>query len=108
MEFFFDSANRNLQQKYPLLYKKRGGNRFHNKTKHIIDGYGWLNTIYELAREGIFTKGTKHNAIECVENEQMDIIFTFLSWKSAQADYEVANAKLRNKEERQKQKMNTK
>ena len=101
MEFFFDQANKYLKLKYPNLYKK-GGNRFHNKTKYIIDGYGWLNTIYELAKDGIFTKGADKNAVECIEDESLEIIFTYLSWKSAQAEYEVQNAKLRNKEQDRK------
>ena len=53
----------------------------------MVEGYGWLNTIYRLAKVGVFTKGTKHNAIESVEETNLREVLTYLSWESADAEY---------------------
>ena len=55
----------------------------------IIKSYGWLNSLYDIAKCGLFTTHP-HNAVDSVRNENMWVIFTYLSWKTAQAEYESA------------------
>jgi|19_taG_2_1085344.scaffolds.fasta_scaffold120375_2 hypothetical protein len=52
-----------------------------------MKGFGWLNTLYDLAIDGVFTR-TPHNAIESVEKTNLFEVLTFLSWKSAKNEYE--------------------
>ncbi len=49
--------------------------------------YGWLNTLYDVAKTGLFTFAP-YNAIDSVRNQNLFKIFTFLSWKSANNEYE--------------------
>ena len=54
-----------------------------------MSGFGWLNTLYDLANDGVFTKGPT-NAIESVQGTNLYEVFTFLSWKTARNEYEAA------------------
>ncbi len=49
--------------------------------------YGWLNTLYDVAKSGLFTKQPNH-AVDSVRTENLYVIFTYLSWKSASNEYE--------------------
>lgn len=65
--------------------------------------YGWLNTLYDVAKTGLFTSN-QMNAVESVKAENLYTIFTYLSWKSASVEYE--NEVKKGMEEEQKQKQN--
>lgn len=52
-------------------------------------GFGWLNTLYDLSIDGVFTR-EPHNAIESVEHTNLYEVMTFLSWKTARNEYESA------------------
>lgn len=59
--------------------------------------YGWLNTLYDIALDGIFTRDGK-DAVQSVKDEKLYKVLTFVSWKTAKNDYEIAV-----REEQQKQ-----
>ena len=90
----------NIKSKYPNLYGKQTGTG--KKISHILNEYGWLNSIYEVAQDGIFTKGWKYSPIESVEEANVWDVLTYLSWKSAQAEYknkyqEIEQKRIKNK-----------
>tara|TARA_R100000963_G_C4618297_1_gene86561 strand:- start:280 stop:507 length:228 start_codon:yes stop_codon:yes gene_type:complete len=52
-----------------------------------MEGYGWLNTLYDVAKTGLFTeKG--HNSINSVKRQNVYEVMTYLSWSSAKIEYE--------------------
>ena len=55
----------------------------------MMKGYGWLNTLYDLAQDGLFTK-QPHNAIDSVMKTNLYEAFTYLSWKTANNEYQNA------------------
>ena len=63
--------------------------------------YGWLNTLYDTANTGLFTK-EPYNAIDSVRNENLYVVFTFLSWQSAKNEYENEVRKAIEAEQKQK------
>tara|TARA_R100001443_G_scaffold111411_1_gene124174 strand:+ start:4492 stop:4719 length:228 start_codon:yes stop_codon:yes gene_type:complete len=63
--------------------------------------YGWLNTLYDVAKTGLFTEHP-NNAIDSVRNQNLYVVFTYLSWKSANNEYENAVRKSIHDEQRQK------
>lgn len=63
--------------------------------------YGWLNTLYDVANTGLFTKHP-NNAIDSVRTENLFVVFTYLSWKSAHNEYESEVRKAVDAESRQK------
>ena len=52
-----------------------------------MSGYGWLNTLYDVAKDNVFTKAPD-NSIDSVMNTNLHEVFTYLSWKTAQNEYE--------------------
>ena len=103
--FFFEQTNKYMQEKFPNIFKD--GNRIENRhaQKHwdIMKPYGWLNTLYDIAMTGLFTKNPD-NAIDSVRNTNLYVVLTYLSWKSANNEY---NDAVRNSyEEEQKIKQN--
>ena len=57
--------------------------------KKYIRPFGWLNSLYALAKEGVF-KMDGLNEIESVKSENLYKVFTYLSWQNAKSDYEGA------------------
>jgi hypothetical protein len=51
--------------------------------------YGWLNTLYDIALDGIFTNKGK-DAIQSVKDEKLYKVMTYLSWKTSKSDFEMA------------------
>jgi hypothetical protein len=51
--------------------------------------YGWLNTLYDLALDGVFTNNGK-DAIQSVKDEKFYKVMTYLSWKTSKSDFEMA------------------
>lgn len=56
-------------------------------SKGTIDGYGWLNSVYDVAKEGVFTL-PDHHAVNSVLLADLYEIITYLSWKNAVTDFE--------------------
>ena len=52
-----------------------------------MEGYGWLNTLYDIARDGIFTKQPM-NAVESVLKENLYTVFTYISFKAAENEFQ--------------------
>ncbi len=51
--------------------------------------FGWLNTLYDLSLDGVFTRDGK-DAMQSVKDEKLYKVMTYLSWKTAKGDYELA------------------
>lgn len=56
------------------------------ESSKIMKGFGWLNVLYSIAGEGLFTK-SPHNAIDSVLKENLYKVFTYYSYQSAQLEY---------------------
>ena len=65
--------------------------------------YGWLNTLYDVANTGLFTR-QPYNAIDSARDTDLYVVFTYLSWKTAKNEYE--NAVRKSAEEEQQAKAN--
>ena len=66
---FFEQTNDKLTKRYPNLF--RDGNTKSvavAKASKIMKPYGWLNTLYDLALDGVFTNNGK-DAIQSVKDE---------------------------------------
>ncbi len=59
--------------------------------------YGWLNTLYDIALDGIFTNKGK-DAIQSVKDEKLYKVMTYLSWKTSKSDFEMAVQEEQNKQ----------
>ena len=105
ISFFFDETNEHIKTTYPNVFKNGNRNNNRHATKHweIVKPYGWLNTLYDVANSGLFTKQPL-NAIDSVKEENIYSVFTYLSWKSAQNEYETEVKKSMHDEAEQKQK----
>ena len=89
-----------IRNKYPNLYGK--GTSIGKKVSGIIEGYGWLNHIYEVAIDGVFSKAWKETPVESVENADLWEVLTFMSWKIAQSEYKSQYQELAQKAQKQK------
>jgi hypothetical protein len=67
-----------------------------------MEGLGWLNTLYDVAGDGVFTKAPT-NAIDSVMKTNLYEVFTYLSWKSAKSEYESAVRDGMDQEQRMRQ-----
>ena len=63
--------------------------------------YGWLNTLYDVANTGLFTK-QPHSAIDSVRVTDLYVVFTYLSWKTANNEYNNAVKKAMHEEQEEK------
>jgi len=62
----------------------------------ILKPYGWLNSLYQLALDGVFDVSGK-NPVDSVKETNLYKVLTYLSWKTAKNDYEIAvQDKIRN------------
>lgn len=90
VRFFFEQTNDKLTKRYPNLF--RDGNTKSvavAKASKIMKPYGWLNTLYDLALDGVFTNNGK-DAIQSVKDEKFYKVMTYLSWKTSKSDFEMA------------------
>lgn len=60
-----------------------------SESSKIMQGFGWLNTLYTIAREGVFTK-EPYNAVESVLKENLYSVFTYYSFKTAENEFNEA------------------
>jgi|TARA_R100001460_G_scaffold15966_2_gene35130 hypothetical protein len=51
--------------------------------------YGWLNSLYDVAMDGLFTKGGK-DPIQSVKDEKLYKVLTYIAWKTSKSDFELA------------------
>ena len=67
------------------------------KASKIMKPYGWLNTLYDIALDGIFTNKGK-DSIQSVKDEKFYKVMTYLSWKTSKSDFEMAVQEEQNKQ----------
>jgi hypothetical protein len=84
--FFFEQVRTRVAEQFPNL-SGSGDAKAKRAAKGTIDGYGWLNSVYRIAKDGIFTKGSM-SPIESVLNAGLDEILTYLSWQNACSKFE--------------------
>jgi len=101
VRFFFEQAKSKISKDFPNVF---GGGGSVSKSSvntagiydKILKPYGWLNSLYQLSIDGIFTEKGK-NSVESVKDKKLNKVLTYLSWKTAKNDYEVAvQDKIRN------------
>ena len=97
--FFFAQTREYIAEQYPNLYSDSGDPKARIASKGTIDGYGWLNTLYEVAKEGLFTLPTE-NPVNSVLLTDLYEVLTYLSWKNACGTYEKKYNDLNKKMER--------
>jgi hypothetical protein len=85
--FFFEQVRTEIDDKFPNLSGEGGNPKARIATKGTIDGYGWLNSVYDVAKDGIFTCNNL-SAVESVLLTNLYEILTYLSYKSAYNSFE--------------------
>ena len=93
--FFFVSARTVINDKFPNL-SQGGDAKAKTAAKGTIDGYGWLNTVYDVAKENLFTIPGER-PLDSVLLTDLYEILTYVSWKSACTTYEKEYTKLMRK-----------
>ena len=100
VQFFFKHTKSKIEKSFPNVYggnkSRTGGVDTRSLYKKYIQPYGWLNSLYSLSKDGVFDVSGK-NSIDSVKNTNLYKVLTYLSWKTAQADYEAdVSDKIRN------------
>ncbi len=90
VQFFFEQTNDGIVRRYKNLFRDGGTKSIAvAKASKIMKPFGWLNTLYDLALDGVFTRDGK-DAMQSVKDEKLYKVLTYLSWKTAKGDYELA------------------
>ncbi len=79
-----------MSERYPNVF--RAGNSKSVavvKASRIMKPYGWLNSLYDVAMDGLFTKDGK-DAIQSVKDEKLYKVLTYIAWKTSKSDFEIA------------------
>ena len=91
VQFFFDSANRKIEQTFPYIFGEKTTSTGTVNTKGLYKTYiypfGWLNSLYMIAEKGIFKIRGK-NGIDSVRETNLYNVLTYLSWITAKNTYE--------------------
>ena len=95
--FFFDQVRAKVNDTFPNLSGDGGDAKAKRAAKATIDGYGWLNSLYGVAQDGIFTL-PKETPLVSAQLANLYDVLTYLSWKSACGTYEKTLNDLHNKE----------
>ena len=90
VQFFFEQKNISINQRYKNLFRNGGTKSIAvAKSSKIMKPFGWLNSLYDIALDGVFTRDGK-DAMQSVKDEKLYKVLTYLSWKTAKGDYELA------------------
>ena len=89
VRFFFEQTNEQLTKRYPNLFREGTRSIAVAKSSKIMKPYGWLNTLYDVAIDGVFTREGK-DAMQSVKDEKLYKVLTYVSWKTAKVDFENA------------------
>ena len=90
VQFFFEQTNYSINQRYKNLFRDGGTKSIAvAKASKIMKPFGWLNTLYDLSLDGVFTRDG-NDAMQSVKDEKLYKVMTYLSWKTAKGDYELA------------------
>ena len=95
--FFFEQVRTRINDKFPNLLGEGEDPTASIAAKKTISGYGWLNSLYEVAKDNVFTKGWEYNPIDSVLNTKLYEVLTYLSWKAACAKFETVYSDLNSK-----------
>ena len=100
VQFFFKHTKSQIDKSFPNVFGGRksstGGVNTAGLYKKYIRPYGWLNSLYSLAKDNVFTVDGK-NSIESVKETNLYKVLTYMSWKTAVSDYEAeVTDKIRN------------
>jgi hypothetical protein len=102
VQFFFKHTKSQIDKSFPNIFNaqretRAGEVRTDVEYNKFIKPYGWLNSLYALAKEGVFTERGK-NSIDSVKEANLYKVLTFLSWQTAKSNFEDAvNHKIRNR-----------
>ena len=94
--FFFDAARKSIDENFPNLSSSGGDSKAKIAAERTIAGYGWLNSVYDVAKHGIFTLPTESPLNSVLLTELYEVL-TYLSWRNACGDYEKTYADLNKK-----------
>ena len=93
VQFFFKHTKSQIDKSFPNVFGE-GGRKTQSSGvntvglyKKYIKPYGWLNSLYSLAKDDVFTVDGKNN-IESVKDTNLYKVLTYMSWKTAVSDYE--------------------
>lgn len=90
VQFFFEQTNDEVSKRYPNIFREGGSKSIAvTKASRIMKPYGWLNTLYDVALDGVFTQNGK-DAMQSVKDEKLYKVLTYVSWKTSKADFELA------------------
>ena len=90
VQFFFEQENNSITRRYQNLFRDGQTKSIAvAKASKIMKPFGWLNTLYDLSLDGVFTRDGK-DAMQSVKDEKLYKVMTYLSWKTAKGDYELA------------------
>ena len=85
--FFFTQTREHINERFPNLAEESGDGRLKIAARGTINGYGWLNTLYDVAKEGIFTLPDQ-SPVNSVLLTNLYEVLTYLSWKNAVMTFE--------------------
>ena len=97
--FFFEQVRTRIADEFPNLSGGGGSNAAKRAAKGTIDGYGWLNSVYRIAQDGIFTKGNE-SAVQSVLDAKLDEILTYLSWQNAVSKFDEIMSEIHKKQQK--------
>jgi hypothetical protein len=76
-----------FNKRFPNLWGGATGTRESIQAGKILEGYGWLNSLYKVAQDGVFNLSSD-NPIDSVKKTKVLNVLTYLSWKNAVNDTE--------------------
>ena len=103
IQFFFVKAETDLRKQYAALFKSGSSNVNVIKNKDIIEPFGWLNTVYDLAEKKIFDL-TGYNSIDSLLGTNAWQVLSYMQWDNKRKEFETEVRKSTQQEAEQKAK----
>ena len=88
---------------YAALFKSTSSNINIIKNKQIMEPFGWLNTVYDLAERKIFDHSNL-NSIQSVLKSNCWEVMSYLQWSDKKNKFKEEVSKSQKEEQKQKQK----
>ena len=86
--FFFAEVRTKVHATFPNLTGGNGDPKATIAAKNTVNGYGWLNSLYDVAKDGVFNRDWECNPINSVLTTNLYEVLTYLSWKAACNEFE--------------------
>ena len=86
--FFFAEVRTKVHDSFPNLSGGGGDPKVAIAAKNTVNGYGWLNSLYDVAKDGVFNRNWELNPVESVLITNLYEVLTYLSWKGACNEFE--------------------